>query len=85
MIANYLRLHIAENKGFFEYHVDFDPPVESFHYKKKILNNALQNEVGRAKTFDGAKLYLPILLPDKVDIRNSIQFHNGAIKNGIWC
>lgn len=63
--TNYLRLEIEEGKGVFEYEIKFKPQVDSVNERHRLL--AQQRElIGETRTFDGAKLYLPIELPDRV-------------------
>ncbi|ODN06661.1 Protein argonaute-3 [Orchesella cincta] len=65
VIANFVRLGVAEDMGVFEYHVDFKPEVENFRYKKQLISS-LTADLGPARTFDGAKLYLATKLPNKI-------------------
>lgn len=65
MITNYLKIRILKNTGLFEYHVDFDPELESIKFKKHLLRE--HGEIlGSIRMFDGAKLYLPFALPSNV-------------------
>lgn len=64
-LTNYIRLQVDKNKGVFEYEARFDPPVHSNQVRFKLLNQQL-DVIGRTKTFDGVKLCLPALLPDRV-------------------
>jgi hypothetical protein len=51
----------------FEYHVDFEPPMESFGARKLILKfHETEGKLSATRNFDGAKLYLPLRLPEKV-------------------
>lgn len=68
LTANYLKLHIQENMGVFEYDVSFDRIVDSKNIRIKILNANLQ-KLGGVKSFDGGTcLYLPIKLPDTITL-----------------
>ncbi|KAI5622106.1 piwi-like protein 1, partial [Silurus asotus] len=56
--ANYLRLLSRPEWVLFQYHVNFNPPVESRRMRFALLNNH-GDILGKAKTFDGAILFLP--------------------------
>lgn len=65
LVANYLRLSVARNMGLYEYHVDFLPDVESRKVKGMLIKT-LSAELGQARSFDGAKLYLAKKLANAV-------------------
>ncbi|XP_076360662.1 piwi-like protein 1 [Tachypleus tridentatus] len=63
--VNYLRLKAIPGMGVFEYHVSFNPSVDSKNIRFRLLNQAdIEEVIGKTKTFDGAKLYLPHKLQD---------------------
>lgn len=64
-MTNYIRLTVEKDKGVFEYETRFDPPVHSNQHRYALLNQII-DVIGKTRTFDGVKLCLPILLPDKV-------------------
>lgn len=67
LCVNYIRLQVEEGKGIFEYHVNFNPQIDSKNMRFHLMNQASVKEIiGDTKTFDGAKLYLPIYLRDHV-------------------
>ncbi|KAG8178643.1 hypothetical protein JTE90_010554 [Oedothorax gibbosus] len=61
--VNYVYLKTPAGKGIYEYHVDFQPLVDSKQMKFKLMGDPTIREViGSVKTFDGMKLYLPLKL-----------------------
>jgi aubergine-like protein len=60
-----MRLNILKNTGMYEYHVDFEPPIEARRLKRQVLKRS-DVHIGSVINFDGAKLYLPIRLAEKV-------------------
>lgn len=61
--VNYVRLNILGNAGIHEYHVSFVPSVDSRRMKFRLINQEpVRNLIGKVKTFDGSKLYLPLKL-----------------------
>ncbi|XP_067134684.1 piwi-like protein Ago3 isoform X2 [Centruroides vittatus] len=65
--VNYVKLHVMEGKGVFEYHVNFIPQVDSKGIRFKLLNDPkVRTIIGKTKTFDGAKLFLPFKLNEKI-------------------
>lgn len=64
--VNYVKLHVMHGKGVFEYHVNFTPAIESKGLRFKLLGQSeVKNVIGNTKTFDGAKLFLPVKLNEK--------------------
>lgn len=58
--VNYVRLKVLGNQGIHEYHVSFNPTVESQRMKFRLMNQQpVRDVIGNVKTFDGSKLYLP--------------------------
>ncbi|XP_015904269.2 piwi-like protein Ago3 [Parasteatoda tepidariorum] len=72
MEVNYVRLKALPGKGIYEYHVSFEPTVDSKNMKFKLMKDPKVVEIiGPTKTFDGSKLYLPLRLdmsPMVVDV-----------------
>jgi hypothetical protein len=64
--SNYIRIKLEEDKGIYEYRVDFHPPVDAKSARFFLVNE--HRDKFPVKTFDGTLLYLPKLLPDKVII-----------------
>lgn len=58
VMSNYLRLDSRPDIGVYEYEVRFDPIIDMRNEKFKILQQ-LEPIIGKTKTFDGVKLYLP--------------------------
>ncbi|CAL4094922.1 unnamed protein product, partial [Meganyctiphanes norvegica] len=65
--ANWIRLSLEPNKAVFEYEVKFDPQVDALNLRFKLLNSQM-DKLGNTKSFDGAKLWLPIHLPKEVTV-----------------
>lgn len=63
-IANFLILKVKENMGVFEYHVAFEPDIDSTSTRRKVV--ATLPDLGTRRTFDGAKLCLPTRLANNV-------------------
>jgi hypothetical protein len=57
---------LEENKGIYEYRVDFNPPVDVKSARFFLLNQ--HREMYPVKTFDGTLLYVPTKLPQDVII-----------------
>jgi len=59
--SNYIKLHLEEGKGIFEYEVKYEPLIDSQHHRFKIINQQ-RDILGETKVFDGVKLFLPEML-----------------------
>lgn len=57
---------LEENKGIYEYRVDYDPPVDAKSARFFLLNQ--HRDILPVKNFDGTLLYLPSMLPNDVTI-----------------
>lgn len=62
--SNYIRIKLEEDKGIYEYRVDFYPPVDAKSARFFLVNQ--QRDTFPVKTFDGTLLYIPKMLPEKV-------------------
>ncbi|KAM8866343.1 piwi-like protein 1 isoform 1-T2 [Synchiropus picturatus] len=62
--ANFFRILSRPEWVLYQYHVDFDPPVEDRRRRFRLVSQQEQT-LGPARSFDGAILCLPIVLPDK--------------------
>jgi len=62
--SNYLKIVAAPNTGVYEYDVRFAPNVDSRQDRFRLIRQ-IESTIGTIRTFDGVKLFLPILLPDK--------------------
>lgn len=71
-LTNYIRLQVEPDKGVFEYETRFDPQMHANQMRFALLNQQV-DVIGKTRTFDGVKLCLPILLPDKVTQLNSVN------------
>lgn len=61
--ANYIRIK-CHNKGVYQYHVDFNPTVDSKGMRIRFINEH-RDVIGYTKAFDGSILFLPIQLPQQ--------------------
>lgn len=76
--VNYVRLKVEKGKGLFQYDVQYDPPVESKSLRFGILNS-VKDVIGETRLFDGAVLYLPIKLPQKVTTAKTTVSHDNSV------
>lgn len=64
LTANFFRIVSRPQWVLYQYHVGYQPPIDSRRLRSALL---FQHEVlGIARVFDGALLFLPHRLPDKV-------------------
>ena len=63
LVANYFVLHTRPDAAVYQYHVDFNPPVDSKALRKKLLRDH-EELVGKVRAFDGMVLFLPRRLPN---------------------
>ncbi|KAB7506712.1 hypothetical protein Anas_06940 [Armadillidium nasatum] len=64
-VTNWIPLLVDSSKVAYEYSVQFKPPVDSMNLRSQLLNSQ-RAKIGHVKSFDGAKLWLPTLLPKQV-------------------
>jgi len=64
--SNYIRIKLEEDKGIYEYRVDFNPPVDAKSARFFLVNE--HRDLFPVKTFDGTLLYIPKMLPQNVII-----------------
>ena len=64
--ANFIRIRFAENKGIYEYRVEFSPQLDDVRTRKKVLRQC--DELGhvKARNFDGQTLDMANPLPRQV-------------------
>jgi len=71
---------MEENKGIYEYRVDFNPLVDAKSVRFYLLNE--HRDLFPVKTFDGTSLYIPMKLPNNVIISVIlIVVHDFLFKN----
>lgn len=63
--ANFVRLMSRPEWVLYQYHVDFNPPMESRRLRVALIHQQ-EETLGPARSFDGAILFLPHRLPDAV-------------------
>ena len=73
VITNYFNLEQAPDWHLYQYHVDFNPPVESKRMRIALLCSH-EELIGKTKAFDGMVLFLPKKLQEQVLI-NSLLTH----------
>uniref|UniRef100_A0A668AQN7 Piwi-like RNA-mediated gene silencing 1 n=1 Tax=Myripristis murdjan TaxID=586833 RepID=A0A668AQN7_9TELE len=68
--SNFFRILSRPRWVLYQYHVDFNPPMESRRLRSALL---FQHEetLGSSRTFDGAILFLPRRLPNKETVLHS--------------
>lgn len=67
-MANFLRLDIEEGRCIYQYHIKFDPDVDSMREKENLIHSC-KDVLGerKARNFDGGTMiFLPKRLPQKV-------------------
>ncbi|KAK3581959.1 hypothetical protein CHS0354_023428 [Potamilus streckersoni] len=96
LITNYFRLERAPDWHIYQYHVDFNPVVESKKMRIALLYHH-EKMLGRTKAFDGMVLFLPFRLlkqttevftkrnTDDVFIRIRITMTNELPPNSLQC
>lgn len=62
--TNYIRLKMEPGTGVYEYHVKFEPNVDTKNLRNRLLNQH-KSIIGKTSTFDGTTLYLPFRLTDQ--------------------
>ncbi|XP_068460923.1 piwi-like protein 1 [Clinocottus analis] len=75
LTANFFRILSRPQWVLYQYHVDFNPPMEARRLRSALL---FQHEeaLGSARSFDGAVLFLPIRLANKETLLHS-ETRNG--------
>ncbi|XP_031705377.1 piwi-like protein 1 [Anarrhichthys ocellatus] len=75
LTANFFRILSRPQWVLYQYHVDFNPPMEARRLRSALL---FQHEeaLGSARTFDGALLFLPHRLANKETLLHS-EMRNG--------
>ena len=76
MATNYLKLNVADGKGVFEYEVVFEPRIDNRDQRFRLLNQQ-RGMTGPTKSFDGTKLFLPMMLDPPVQSGFSERPENG--------
>lgn len=72
LTANYLRIVSCPQWLLYQYHVDFNPPMESRRLRSALLFQHGEL-LGLARSFDGALLFLPHKLQDKVIPQSRVE------------
>jgi aubergine-like protein len=65
--GNFFKLAYDAEWRMYQYHVDFNPPVENKKMKSALLMSH-RELIGDVRAFDGMILYLPHRLPQNVRI-----------------
>ncbi|XP_072051349.1 piwi-like protein 1 [Amphiura filiformis] len=69
--ANYIRIQVPDH-AIWQYHVSYDPPIDNRRLCIRLLYEHSE-VIGRVRAFDGAILYLPKDLGNKVTTFKSIR------------
>uniref|UniRef100_A0A8D2ZNA2 Piwi like RNA-mediated silencing 1 n=1 Tax=Scophthalmus maximus TaxID=52904 RepID=A0A8D2ZNA2_SCOMX len=75
LTANYFRIMSRPRWVLYQYHVDFNPPMESRRLRSALLFHH-EETLGAARSFDGAMLFLPQRLHNKETVLHS-ETRNG--------
>ncbi|XP_048257294.1 piwi-like protein 1 [Haliotis rufescens] len=65
VLANFFRLETAPDWMLYQYHVDFNPTIDSRRLKNALLMSHIESLLGNTRAFDGMILYLPRKLPQQ--------------------
>jgi hypothetical protein len=65
--CNFIWLRYNHKNKVCEYHVSFEPELDSIKYRRIALNQ-FNEELGTVRNFDGSMLFLPILLSEPVSL-----------------
>ena len=66
--ANFFSITSRPQWVLYQYHVDYQPPMESRRLRSALLYHHSEL-LGSARSFDGAILFLPHKLPNKVRVQ----------------
>lgn len=80
--TNFIRIETNPDKGVFQYDVKFNPSLDS-KALRYVLMRQIAPLIGDTKSFDGAILYLPVLLDEKVS--NEYVHHYFRLSNVFLC
>jgi len=85
VMTNYFRLEQAPNWHLYQYHVGFDPELDSKRLRCALLHDH-DELLGKTRAFDGMVLYLPKKLPLQVSQRFCSHVVEGDhLKDSICC
>ncbi|XP_022162768.1 piwi-like protein Ago3 [Myzus persicae] len=62
--SNYIGIKLQEDKGMYEYRVDFNPPIDDKSARVFLINE--HKDLLPVRIFDGTLLYVPKMLPQNV-------------------
>ncbi|XP_048752927.1 piwi-like protein 1 isoform X2 [Ostrea edulis] len=65
VVTNYFKLEMAPDWHLYQYHVEFNPPIDSRKMRMALLMHH-ENLLGKTKAFDGMILYLSHRLQEQV-------------------
>uniref|UniRef100_A0A8C5I0Z8 Piwi domain-containing protein n=1 Tax=Gouania willdenowi TaxID=441366 RepID=A0A8C5I0Z8_GOUWI len=77
--SNFFRLLSCPQWVLYQYHIKFEPPMESRRLRSALIYQHEQT-LGKAKIFDGGMLFLPIRLAQKETILHSETRNKEAVK-----
>lgn len=74
LAVNYVKLTVEKGMNIHEYHVRFEPDVDSLDTRRKLMRTqAVQDVIGTTLSFTGMNLYLPKKLERDVDISTTTE------------
>ncbi|KAK7480068.1 hypothetical protein BaRGS_00028705 [Batillaria attramentaria] len=77
VVANYFKVNTVPDWVLCQYHVDFQPPLESKGLKLGLLRDHA-SVLGDVRVFDGTILFMPRKLPDEVTVLHSLCTHTNS-------
>ncbi|CAG5135544.1 unnamed protein product [Candidula unifasciata] len=78
LVTNYFRVTLPSEFKIWQYHVNFNPEVESIRVKYALIAN-LDLVIGTVKCFDGGILYLCKMLPNEVTECFATRSYDNAV------
>lgn len=79
--ANFFHILSRPQWVLYQYHVDYQPPMESRRLRSALLFQH-REVLGSVHSFDGAILFLPHRIPNKVGVLERVAYLKGAVE--IW-
>ena len=80
LAVNYIRVKTNQGMGVFEYHVSFEPNLESRQMRYKVLHQPECNAIiGNVMQFTGMNLYLPRMLENDLVVIETANPANGSV------
>lgn len=77
-----MKIELDNSKGIYEYYVEFSPLIDVKSTKFYLLSQ--HKDILPVKIFDGACLFVPVMLPNKVIINTILTHLNNLVKQLAW-